>query len=266
MAHESGQENTMIHFVGAGPGDPELITVKGARLLKEADVVIYAGSLVPTELLEYCSPVCEIYDSSKMDLQEVTEVMIKAEKEQKTTVRLHTGDPSIFGAIREQADVLADNGCDFDMTPGVSSFLAAAAAMKAEYTLPGVSQSIVITRMAGRTKVPDKESIRGFAKHGCTMVIFLSAGMLRELQGELIAGGYDGDTPCALAYKVSQPEEKILRMPLKHLADRGEEYGINKTALVLVGDFSGDRYEKSRLYDPEFSTGFRKGKEKNGGS
>ena len=255
----------MIHFVGAGPGDPELITVKGAKLLERADIVIYAGSLVPREVLKYCRPDCEIYDSSKMDLEEITGVMIKAEEEQKTTVRLHTGDPSVFGAIREQIDILSDNGCDLDITPGVSSFLAAAAAMKAEYTLPGVTQSIVITRMAGKTKVPEKESIREFARHNCTMVIFLSAGMLRELQDELIAGGYDENTPCALAFKVSHPEEKILRMPLKHLAERGEEHGINKTALVLVGDFAGEKYEKSKLYDPEFTTGFRNAKDRSGG-
>lgn len=249
----------MVHFVGAGPGAPDLITRRGAALLGEADVVIYAGSLVNPALLGLCREGCRIYNSAHMTLEEVLEVMIPACEKGEQVVRLHTGDPSLYGAIREQMDALRERDVPYDITPGVSSFCAAAGAVEGEYTLPGVSQSVIITRMAGRTPVPERESIPALAAHGATMVIFLSAGMLPELQEQLLQGAYTPQTPAALVYKASWPEEKVLRCPLGELAETGKKYGINKTALVLVGDFLAGDYQRSKLYDPAFTTGYREG-------
>lgn len=247
----------MVHFVGAGPGAADLITLRGAELLKAADVVIYAGSLVNPVLLGLCRSDCSIYNSAEMTLEQVLAVMESAERASKTTVRLHTGDPSLYGAIREQMDALAERGIPFDVTPGVSSFCGAAAAVRGEYTLPGVSQTVIITRMAGRTPVPERESIAALAAHGSTMVVFLSAGMLEGLQEALLQGAYTADTPAALVYKATWPEEKVAYCPLGKLAETGKVHGISRTALVLVGDFLGGEYARSRLYDPGFSTGFR---------
>ena len=247
----------MVHFVGAGPGAPDLITLRGAELLKSAGVVIYAGSLVNPELLRLCGEDCEIFNSAEMTLEQVLSVIEKAEKEGKTTVRLHTGDPCLYGAIREQMDALDARGISYDYTPGVSSFCGAAAAVGEEYTLPGVSQSVVITRMAGRTPVPERESISAWAAHGASMVIFLSAGMLEQVQKELLKGGYTADTPAALVYKATWPEEKTVRCTVSSLAEAAKAHGINKTALILVGDFLDGPYQRSRLYDPLFTTGFR---------
>lgn len=247
----------MIHFIGAGPGAADLITVRGARLLGEADVIIYAGSLVNPALLDGRKEGCAVYDSASMTLEEVLEVMRAAERRGETTVRLHTGDPSLYGAIREQMDALDREGISYDVTPGVSSFSGAAAALEAEYTLPDVSQSVIITRMAGRTPVPERENIASLAAHGATMVIFLSAGLLDGLQAELLKGAYTEQTPAALVYKATWPEEKVLRCPLGELAETGRRYGIKNTALVLVGDFLAAGYDRSRLYDPTFTTGFR---------
>ena len=247
----------MIHFVGAGCGAPDLITVRGAKLLSEADVVIYAGSLVNTKLLEYCKEGCEIHDSAYMTLEQVIEVMKKAEAEGKTTVRLHTGDPSIYGAIREQFDALDPLGIAYDVCPGVSAFSGAAASLKAEYTLPDVSQTVMITRMEGRTPVPEKEKLRSLAAHQTTMCLFLSTGLLEGLQTELMAGGFSPDTPAAIVYKASWPEEKIVRCRLYELAEKATENNITKTALIVVGYFLGDRYDRSKLYDPSFTTEFR---------
>lgn len=247
----------MIHFVGAGCGAPDLITVRGARLLSEADVVIYAGSLVNPDLLKYCKEGCEIHDSAYMTLEQVIDVMRKAEAEGKTTVRLHTGDPSIYGAIREQFDALDPLGIEYDVCPGVSAFSGAAASLKAEYTLPDVSQTVMITRMEGRTPVPEKEKIRSLAQHQTTMCLFLSTGLLEGLQRELIAGGFSPDTPAAIVYKASWPEEKIVRCRLCEIAEKATENNITKTALIVVGHFLGDRYERSKLYDPGFTTEFR---------
>ena len=244
----------MIHFVGAGCGAPDLITVRGARLLSEADVVIYAGSLVNPKLLEYCKEGCEIHDSAYMTLEQVIDVMKKAESEGKTTVRLHTGDPSIYGAIREQFDALDPLGISYDVCPGVSAFSGAAASLKAEYTLPNVSQTVMITRMEGRTPVPDKEKIRSLAQHQTTMCLFLSTGLLEGLQTELIAGGFSPDTPAAIVYKASWPEEKIVRCRLSEIAQKATENNITKTALIVVGYFLGDTYDRSKLYDPGFTT------------
>lgn len=247
----------MVHFVGAGPGAPDLITLRGAELLKKADCIIYAGSLVNPALLEMAKEGCEIHNSATMTLEEVLEVMVRMEEAGKMTVRLHTGDASLFGAIREQMDALDEKGIDYDDTPGVSSFCGAAAALNAEYTLPSVSQSLIITRMAGRTPVPEKEQLALMAQHQASMVLFLSSGLLNEVQEELLRGGYQADTPAAIVYKATWPDEKVIRCTVGTLAQRGAEEGIRKTALLLIGDFLDSGYERSRLYDPTFTTEFR---------
>lgn len=251
----------MINFVGAGSGAADLITLRGKRLIESADVIIYAGSLVNRELLNYAKPGCEIYNSAKMTLDEVISVMNSTEKSGKNTVRLHTGDPSIYGAIREQMDRLDALGIRYEICPGVSSMCGAAAALKAEYTLPDVSQSVIITRMAGRTAVPGRESIESFAAHGATMVIFLSSGMTKELSERLIKGGYSPETPAAIVYKATWEDQKIVRCTVGALAKAAEDNGISKTALITVGNFLGNDYSLSKLYDENFSTEFRKGKE-----
>ena len=245
----------MIHFVGAGPGAPDLITLRGAELLKAADVVIYAGSLVNPVLLGLCREDCAIYNSAEMTLEQVLEVMTGAKERE--LVRLHTGDPSLYGAIREQMDALREHAIPFDITPGVSSFCGAAAAAQVEYTLPGISQTVIITRMEGRTPVPEGEKMASLAQHGATMVIFLSAGMLNKVQAALLQGAYRVDTPAALVYKATWPEERVVHCTVGTLVDTGKAHGISKTALVLVGDFLAGTYERSKLYDPGFSTGFR---------
>ncbi|MCL1879351.1 MAG: precorrin-4 C(11)-methyltransferase [Actinomycetia bacterium] len=249
----------MIRFVGAGPGDKELITVKGARVLAEADCVIYAGSLVNPVLLEYAKEGCQIHNSAQMTLEEVVAVMQANEADGLDTVRLHTGDPSLYGAIKEQIDILDEQGIAFEVIPGVSSFSGAAAALNTEYTPAGVSQTLILTRMEGRTPVPEKEGIVGLARAQASMAIFLSSGMLEELSARLIEGGYPPETAAAIVYKVSWPDEKLIRTTVGELASAGAEHSIAKTALILIGDFLGDRYERSRLYHPEFSHGFRKG-------
>ncbi len=248
----------MIHFVGAGSGAADLITVRGAEMLRTADVIIYAGSLVNPALLDYASQDCAIHNSAHMTLEDVIKVMREAETEGKTTVRLHTGDPCLFGAIREQMDLLDEDGIAYDYTPGVSSFCGAASALKEEYTLPGVSQSVIITRMEGRTPVPEGEAMRKMASHGCSMVIFLSTGLLDKLEGELIAGGaYTADTPAALVYKATWPDEKVFHCTVGTLAKTARDNQITKTALVCVGGFLNSGYERSKLYDPTFTTEFR---------
>ena len=247
----------MVHFVGAGPGAPDLITLRGAALLKQADVIIYAGSLVNPALLELARADCEVHNSAEMTLEQVIGVMKQAEAAGKTTVRLHTGDPCVYGAIREQMDALDELGISYDDVPGVSSFCGAAAALRAEYTLPGVSQSVILTRLAGRTPVPEAESLASMASHGASMAVFLSGGMLERVQEELLKGAYTEDTPAALVYKATWPEEKTVRCTVGTLAQAGEEHGIRKTALVLVGNFLDSRYERSKLYDPTFTTEFR---------
>lgn len=247
----------MIQFVGAGPGAVDLITVRGKTLLEQADVIIYAGSLVNPELLQYAKKECHIYDSASMTLEEVIAVMEEAEEKSWQTVRLQTGDPSIYGAIREQMDILADKGIPFAVVPGVSSFCAAAAAVQKEYTLPNVSQSVVITRAAGRTPVPNHQNIADYAAHGATMVIFLSASLLPKVQEELMQGGYAADTPAAIVYKASWPDEKVLPCTVGTLAQTAADGGIYKTALVLVGYFLGSSYDRSKLYDPDFTHGYR---------
>ena len=248
----------MVNFVGAGCGAADLITLRGKKLLENADVIIYAGSLVNPELLQYAKMDCEIHNSAYMTLEEVISVIENAEKEGKNTVRLHTGDPSVYGAIREQMDRLDKLSIAYEICPGVSSFCGAAASLKAEYTLPGVSQTVIITRMAGRTAVPERESIERLAAHGSTMVIFLSAGMLSELSRRLLSGGYRPETPAAIVYKASWADEKICRCTVATLPETAEKNGIKKTALITVGEFLGSDYELSRLYDKSFETEFRR--------
>ena len=250
----------MVYIVGAGSGAADLITVRGARLLGQADVIIYAGSLVNPEVLSYAKNGCQIHNSAKMTLEEVVEVMANAHFHGQNVVRLHTGDPSIYGAIREQMDALRQKNIPFEVVPGVSSFCGAAAALQAEYTLPGVSQTVIITRAAGRTPVPQRESIRSLASHGATMAIFLSAGLLPQLEQDLVAGGYDAQTPAAIVYKATWPDEKVCHCTVSTLAQTAEANGIYKTALILVGDLLGGSYERSKLYDPAFTTEYRQGK------
>ena len=250
----------MVHFVGAGSGAPDLITVRGANLLSKADTVIYAGSLVNPELLTYSKEGCSIYNSAEMTMDEVIDVIEKAEKGGETVVRLHTGDSSIYGAVREQFDELEKRGISYDVCPGVSAFCGAAASLKAEYTLPNVSQTVRITRAEGRTPVPEKESIVSLAKHQATMVLFLSTGLTEKLQKDLLEGGYPEDTPVAIVYKATWPEEKILKCRLKDLDATVKENELTKTSLIIVGNCLGDEYEKSRLYAPDFSTEYREAK------
>ena len=247
----------MVHFIGAGPGGADLITVRGARLLGEADVIIYAGSLVNPALLDYKKEGCQVYDSASMTLEQVIEVMKATEEKGGVTVRLHTGDPSLYGAIREQMDALDGLGLPYDVTPGVSSFSGAAAALEAEYTLPDVSQSVIITRMAGRTPVPEGEKLSKLAGHGCTMVLFLSTGLLEEVERELMEGGYASDTPAAIVYKATWPEQAVYRCTVSTLAATAREHRVTKTALITVGGFLGDQYDRSKLYDPAFTHGYR---------
>ena len=248
----------MIHFIGAGPGGADRITVRGARLLGETDCIIYAGSLVNPALLDYKKEGCVVYDSAGMTMEEVIAVMAENEKNGKDTVRLHTGDPCLYGAIREQMDELDKLGLPYDDTPGVSSFCGAAAALHAEYTLPEVSQSVIITRMAGRTPVPEGEELRKMASHGCTMVLFLSTGLLEDVERELLAGGvYTADTPAAIVYKATWPEEKVYRCTVGTLAKTARENHVTRTALITVGGFLGSQYERSKLYDPTFTHGYR---------
>ena len=257
----------MVYFVGAGCGAPDLITVRGKKRIEEADVIIYAGSLVNPQLLEYAKEGAEIHNSAYMTLEEVLDVIKKAEAEGKTTVRLHTGDPSVYGAIREQMDTLDELGISYESCPGVSAAFGAAAAMNLEYTLPGISQSLIITRMAGRTDVPEKESIESFAAHRATMAIYLSAGQLEELSQRLVAGGYTENTPAAIAYKVTWPDQETYFCTVGTLAKTAAEHGIRKTALILVGDVLAKcGYEKSRLYAADFSTEFRAAKAHQGGA
>ena len=250
----------MVHFVGAGSGAADLITLRGAKLLKEADVIIYAGSLINPALLNMAKESAEMHNSACMTLDEVIAEIQKAEQLGKTTLRLHTGDPCIYGAIREQMDRLTALGIQYDVCPGVSSFCGAAAALRAEYTLPNVSQSVIITRMAGKTSVPERESIASFAAHGATMVIFLSTGLLNELSRELIKGGYAPSTPAAIVYKATWPEEKVMRCTIDTLADTAKQNGITKTSLIIVGNCLEGDYSLSRLYAADFSTAFREAK------
>lgn len=250
-----------VHIVGAGPGDPELITRKGYRLVSEADIVIYAGSLVNPEILQACKEGCEIHNSAMMNLDEVLAVMKKGAAEGKSIVRLHTGDPAIYGAIQEQMDALDELGVSYDVTPGVSSFLATAAALKQEYTLPNVSQTVIITRMEGRTPMPPKEKLALLASHEATMCIFLSVQMIDKVVEELIGGGYAKETPVAIVVKASWPDQRIIRGTLETIADIVAKEGVLRQAMIVVSKVLDSDYELSKLYDKGFSHMYRSAKE-----
>lgn len=249
----------MVHFVGAGPGAVDLITVRGLRYLQQADVIVYAGSLVNPELLKEAKADCKIYNSAYMTLEEVIAVMEEAEREELLTVRLHTGDPSIYGAIREQMDELEKRKIPFSVCPGVSSMFGVAAALQIEYTLPEVSQSVIICREEGKTPVPERESLQELARHQSTMILFLSSGLANKVKKDLMAGGYPSDTPVAVVYKATWPEEKILHTTVECLPEDMEREHIQKTALIIVGNVLGKDYAKSKLYDASFTTEYRRG-------
>lgn len=251
----------MVYFIGAGPGDPELITVKGMRILSGADVVIYAGSLVNAELLKNCKPGVEIYNSASMTLEEVLEVIFRACAGGKTVARVHTGDPALYGAIQEQMDALSARNIPFEVVPGVSSFFAAAAAIPHELTLPGVTQTVILTRMEGRTPVPRAEQLSSLAGHRCTMCIFLSVQQIEEVVSQLLQGGYAQETPVVVVEKASWPDQRIIRGKLNSIAALVKEAGIKKTALIMVGDVFGAEYSPSRLYDRTFAHGYREARE-----
>jgi len=250
-----------VYFIGAGPGDPELLTIKGKRLLEEADIIIYAGSLVNPQLLECAKPACSIYDSAGMTLEQVISVMQEATSGGKAVARLHTGDPSIYGAIREQIDELDRLGIDCEVVPGVSSFTASAAALKREFTLPDISQTVICTRLEGRTPVPEKESLESLASHRASMAIFLSVHMIDEVARRLIPH-YGENAPVAIVQKASWSDQKIVEGTLSDIADKARDAGIEKTAQILVGEFLGDEYSRSKLYDPAFSHGYRGGNDR----
>lgn len=250
-----------VYFIGAGPGDPELITVKGQRLVKEADVIIYAGSLVPRQVIECHKDGAMIYNSASMTLEEVIDVTVKAVKEGKKVVRVHTGDPAIFGAHREQMDMLDEHGIEYEVIPGVSSFLASAAAVKKEFTLPSISQTVICTRLEGRTPVPEKESLESLASHRASMAIFLSVHMIGDVVKRLVTH-YPMTTPIAVVQRATWEDQKIVLGTLETIEEKVKKANITKTAQILVGDFLGDKYEKSLLYDKHFTHEFRKGIEK----
>lgn len=248
-----------VYFIGAGPGDPELITVKGQRLIKEADIIIYAGSLVPREVIDCHKSGAEVYNSASMTLEEVTDITIRGSKNNKKVVRVHTGDPSIFGAHREQMDILEKENIEFGVIPGVSSFLASAASLKKEFTLPDVSQTVICTRLAGRTPVPEKESLESLASHRASMAIFLSVQMIDEVVEKLLKH-YPITTPVAVVQRATWKDEKKVIGTLENISELVKKENITKTAQILVGDFLGNDYSKSKLYDKTFTHEYRQGK------
>jgi precorrin-4/cobalt-precorrin-4 C11-methyltransferase len=254
-----------VYFIGAGPGDPELITVKGKRILSEADLVVYAGSLVNPDLLSFAREQATIYNSASMSLDEIIDILIMAAREGKTAARLHSGDPSLYGAIQEQIAPLVKAGIPFEIVPGVSSVFGSAASLRQELTLPEVSQTLILTRKGGRTNVPASESLPNLARAGATMAIFLSIPAIQEVVTELLAGGYRKETPAAVVQKATFPDEKIVRGRLEDIADLVQAAGIQSTALILVGDVLNascnleDEAIPSQLYNPEFSHEYRKG-------
>lgn len=246
-----------VYFVGAGPGDPDLLTIKGRRLLDQAELIIFAGSLVNPALLAGVK--AEVHDSAAMNLKEIVALMVAAHRQGRKVVRLHTGDPAIFGAIKEQMAQLDAEGIPYEVVPGVSSMAAAAAALKAELTLPEVSQTVIITRQAGRTPVPEQERLASLASHQATMMIFLSAGLIDQVVADLVAGGYPPSTPVAVVAKASWPEEQVVRGDLTTIGQQLQEAGITKTAIIAVGQVFGheELQAVSKLYDAKFAHGYR---------
>ena len=245
-----------VYFIGAGAGDPDLLTIKGMKVLEKAEVVIYAGSLVNPAILDY-APQAEVYNSATMNLEEVLTTIEKAVKAEKIVARVHTGDPSLYGAIQEQIDYLKKQGIEYEIIPGVSSFLAAAAAMEREFTLPSVSQSLIITRLEGRTPVPARESLEKLAQHQTSMAIFLSVHMIGDVVKRL-SKAYPISTPIAVVQKASWSDQRIVKGTLENIAAKVKEAEIKKTAMILVGEFLDSDYDKSKLYDKNFSHEFRK--------
>ncbi len=248
----------MISFVGAGPGDVDLITIKGRQRLENADIVIYAGSLVSKEHLSFCKETASLYDSASMTLEEVIEKMEEGIRAGKKILRLHTGDPTIYGAIREQMDELDKLEIPYEVIPGVSSFTAACASIKREFTLPSVSQTIILTRIEGRTPVPEGEDLEDLARHRASMAIFLSVQDIDRVVDKLARGYGSHDTPVAIVYKASWEDEDVILGTLADIGEKVKEKGINKMAQILVGNFIEGQYERSKLYDPDFSHKFRK--------
>ncbi len=251
----------MIYFIGAGPGDPELITVKGAKILSEAQIIIYAGSLVNPAVVEIGSADAEVYNSAEMDLDAILDIMERSFREGKTLARLHTGDPSVYGALQEQMDALTSMGIPFQVIPGVSSLFAAAASIPHELTLPGITQTVILTRLEGRTPVPEKERLKDLAKHQSTMAIFLSINQIERVTEELLSGGYSPDTGVVVVEKASWPDQKVIRGTLQDIAKKIKGLGIVRQALILVGDVFMRDYQLSKLYDKNFSHGYRTAKE-----
>jgi len=249
-----------VYFVGAGPGEPELLTLKGLRFLKQADVIVYTGSLINPSILNYTKSSAQKHDSAILNLDEIVGLIAQSVKQGKRVVRLCAGDPSLYGATQEQIDILRTQGIECEVIPGVSSFLAAAASLKRELTLPGVSQTVIITRPDGRTPAPRREALKTLAKHGATMVIFLGIQKIRKFCKELTEGGYPRNTPVAVLYKVTWPEETIIRGTIENIASKVEQSKISKTAIIIVGKIlSEGRYNRSKLYDPHFTHTYRKG-------
>lgn len=246
----------MVYFIGAGPGDVDLITVKGRDILSKADAVIYAGSLVSSEHLKFCKENVEIHNSASMTLEQVIEVM--KDNREKTVVRLHTGDPAIYGAIKEQMDELDKLAIDYEVVPGVSSFTAAASAIKKEFTLPQVTQTVILTRIEGRTPVPEKEDLERLASIGASMAIFLSISMIDKVV-EKLRRGYGRNVPIAVIERATWEDQRVIVGTLEDIAKKVEEAGIKKCAQILVGDFINCEYEKSKLYDKAFTHMFREG-------
>ncbi len=249
-----------VVFIGAGPGDPELITLKGKKWLEQADVVIYAGSLLNPEYLRFCKKDVELHDSAKMGLPEMLKVMVTSVKAGKLVARVHDGDPSFYGAIQEVMTALDKEGIEYFRVPGVSCLLGGAAALNRELTLPNISQTVIITRPEGRTPVPEAESIIKLAAHQATMVIFLGAPHIARVVEDLQRGGYPKETPCQVVYKATWPEQKIVKGTLANIVGKVKAQSITETALIFVGRVLDPKtYDLSKLYDPKFTTGFRKG-------
>ncbi|MBI2832097.1 MAG: precorrin-4 C(11)-methyltransferase [Chloroflexi bacterium] len=248
-----------VYFIGAGPGDPELLTIRAKKIIERADVIIYADSLINPEVCSYARKEAEIHGSASLTLEETTRIIVESVKQDKVVARLQSGDPGIYGAIQEQMAVLDEQGVEYEIIPGVSSLFAAAAALKAELTIPEVSQTVIITRMEGKTPVPASESLRSLASHRSTIAIFLSVSMIEEVAAELLAGGYPPDTPAAVVYRASWKDESVLRTTLDKLAERVKASGIRKQALILVGDFlkSNKSVPRSKLYDKSFKHEYR---------
>lgn len=251
-----------VYFVGCGPGDPELITIKAKKLIQKADVVVYSGSLIPPEIIKLCKK-GKLYDASGMVREEIFEILKENSEKEKLVVRLHDGDPSIYGAVKEQIDNLKVHGIESIVIPGITSFLASAAALGTQMTLPGVTQTIIITRAEARTKVPKKEQISSLASHGATMIFYLSVHLLNEITKEVIKGGYKKSTPAAVVYRASWDDQKIILGTLEDITKKVWKEKITRTAIVIIGDVLNPKeYEYSKLYDKDFSHGYRKSKKK----